>query len=98
MEIKYKNKQIERVCTNRKAAERKHGSEMAEIIFQRIGQIRTFDTVEELVKYRIGFCHQLSGARKGQYAMKLVQPYRLIFEMIDGVIQIAKIIEIVDYH
>lgn len=36
--------------------------------------------------------------RKGQYAVDLVHPYRLIFEKKDGEIQIANIVEIVDYH
>ena len=36
--------------------------------------------------------------RKGEYAMDLVQPYRLVFEKTGEEIQVAKILEIVDYH
>lgn len=40
----------------------------------------------------------MKGNRKEQYAMDLVHPYRLVFEKEGDEIQIACIIEIVDYH
>ena len=51
-----------------------------------------------LIQYRIGRCHELKGKRKKQYAMDLVHPYRLIFERRGTEIQIAYIMDIVDYH
>lgn len=56
------------------------------------------DTVEEMLQFHIGRCHLLKGNRKGQYAMDLVHPYRLVFEKIGNEIQIANVMEIVDYH
>lgn len=64
----------------------------------RIDQIRASETVEEMIRYRIGRCHPLKGSRDGQYAVDLVHPYRLVFEKQGEVIQIAHIMEIVDYH
>ena len=71
---------------------------MAELIHLRIDQLNAAETVEEMIKFSIGRCHQLNGNREGQYALDLVHPYRLIFVKIDDQIQIVKIIEIVDYH
>ena len=71
---------------------------MAEKIHLRIKQILAADSVEILLQYKIGRCHQLKGNRKEQYAMDLVHPYRLVFEKKGNEIQIAKIMEIVDYH
>ena len=51
-----------------------------------------------MVKYRIGRCHQLKNNRKEQFAVDLVHPYRLVFEKKGEDVQIAFIIEIVDYH
>nr|DAK59360.1 MAG TPA: XRE family transcriptional regulator [Caudoviricetes sp.] len=51
-----------------------------------------------MVRYKIGRCHPLLGNRKGQYAVDLVQPFRLVFEQIGAEIRIANILEIVDYH
>lgn len=98
MQVEYKNKQIAKICTNIHEAEKKHGREMAEKVHLRIKQILATPSVETLIKYRIGRCHQLKGKRKEQYAMDLVHPYRLVFEKKGNEIQIACIMEIVDYH
>lgn len=71
---------------------------MAELIHLRIDQLNAAETVEEMINFSIGRCHQLNGNREGQYALDLVHPYRLIFVKIDDQIQIVKIIEIVDYN
>ena len=94
MKVEYKNKSIEKVCTNASFAIKKHGSDMAEKINQRIGEIIAADSVEQM----IGRCHQLHQNRKSQYAVDLVHPYRLIFEKKENQISIVNIIEIVDYH
>lgn len=98
MDITYKNKKMEKICTDAKTAERSYGLEMAKKIHQRIDEITAADSVEMLVQFHIGRCHPLSQNRKGQYAMDLVHPYRLVFEKSGNKIQIAKILEIVDYH
>jgi proteic killer suppression protein len=79
-------------------AKKEHGEHMAEKIDQRIGEIRAADSVEQMVQFKIGGCHPLHHDRKGQYAVYLVHPYRLIFEQKDNTIQIVTINEIVDYH
>ena len=71
---------------------------MANKIDQRIGEITASDTVEFMIQFRIGRCHPLHNNRKGQYAVDLVHPYRLEFEINGNEIQIANIMEIVDYH
>ena len=98
MQIKYKNRRIEKVCTNAYEAEKKHGKEMAEKIQMRIDQISAALSVEMMLQFKIGRCHPLLGNRKNQYAVDLVHLYRLVFEKIGNEIQIANIIEIVDYH
>lgn len=86
------------MCTNACEAERKHGREMAEKIQLRIDQISAALSVEMMIQFKIGRCHPLKGNRKNQYAVDLVHPYRLVFEKIGDQIQIANIMEIVDYH
>ena len=98
LDITYKNKKIKKVCTDAKTAERTYSQEMADKIHQRIDEIDASDTVEEMVQFHIGRCHPLKQNRKGQYAMDLVHPYRLVFEKNGDEIQIANILEIVDYH
>ena len=63
-----------------------------------LNEISAADTVEEMIEYHIGRCHQLTEDRKGEYAVDLVHPYRLVFTKKGEEIQIARIMEIVDYH
>ena len=98
MEIRYKNKKIEKICTEVKTAEKAYGREMAEKIHQRIDEITASETVDMMILFHIGRCHALSQNRKGQFAVDLVHPYRLVFKKDDAEIQIVKILEIVDYH
>ncbi len=98
MDISYRTNKLEKVCTEASIAERKYGIEMAEKLQQRIDQIKAADSVETLIKFKIGRCHPLHQNRKEQYAMDLVHPYRLVFEKIGNITKIVKIIEIVDYH
>lgn len=96
--VKYKSNKLERVCTNYSFAKKEYGDRMAILIHQRLDQIRSATSVEMLVQFSIGRCHPLQGNRKGEYAMDLVQPYRMIFEQNDKEIQVVKIIKIEDYH
>ncbi len=98
MQIEYRNKCLEKVCTDASVAIKKYGIEMAEKIDQRIGEIKAADSVEQMIQFGVGRCHPLKGDRIGQYAVDLVHPQRLIFTKREDEIQIVKIMEIKDYH
>lgn len=98
LEITYKNKKIEKECTDPKTSDKIYGANMTEKLHLRIDQISAADSVEEMLEFRIGRCHALTNNRKGQFAVDLIHPYRLIFTKLGNNIQIAHIIEIVDYH
>ena len=98
MTVEYKSRSIEKVCTQASVATRQYGVRMAELIQQRIDEIKAADSVEQMIQFKIGRCHALTQNRKGQYAVDLVHPKRLVFEQNGKDIQIANIIEIADYH
>ncbi len=98
MYITFKNKKLEKICTDAKTADRTYGKRMSAKIKQRMDEIRAADTVEMMIRFHIGRCHSLTQDRNGQYAVDLVHPYRLVFETNGDEIQIANILEIVDYH
>ncbi|MBQ4479249.1 MAG: type II toxin-antitoxin system RelE/ParE family toxin [Victivallales bacterium] len=98
MQIEYRTRQLELVCTSIPVAERRYSERMAERIHLRIEQIRAAENIGELLRQRLGRCHALSGDRAGQYAMDLAHPFRLIFIGYGDHLQIAEIQEIVDYH
>lgn len=96
--VTYKNKSLEKICTDFSEAVRKYGTKIAEKIHLRINEISAATSIEMMIQFHIGRCHRLTGNRNGQYSVDLAQPYRLIFTVKDDEVQIAKIIEIVDYH
>ena len=98
LKINYKSNSLGRVCTNYSVAQRKYGERMARLIHQRVDELHASDSIEMLVQYSIGRCHQLEGDRKGEYAMDLVHPYRLIFEQNKTDVKVVRIINIEDYH
>lgn len=104
MKVTFQTKKLEKQCTIAKETKKVYGNQMADLIHQRIDQIKASENVEELVKFRIGRCHPLHNEnnkrrkRVNQYAMDLIHPYRLVFEKKENTIQIANIVSIEDYH
>lgn len=98
LQIEYKTKRLEKICMSAAEAEKRHGHEMALKIHQRIDEISAAPNVEMMIQFKIGRCHPLKGNRENQYAVDLVHPYRLIFEKKGNEVQIANIMEIVNYH
>ncbi len=98
LRITYKTRKLKEECTNFSTAKKNHGDSMAVLIHQRIAELNAADSVQMLVKFRIGKCHPLVGDRKGQYAMDLVQPYRLVFKLSEEESQVVQVIKIEDYH
>lgn len=98
LQILFKNQRLEAYCTNLKKATKKYGLPMAYKIQQRIQEIKDAESVELMIQYQIGHCHALTGDRRGQYSVRLVGGYRLIFTYKNNEINIVLIEEIVDYH
>ena len=81
----------------------KFGDQNAHLIIKRIGELQVASTLDEMPP--AARPHPLSGNHKGQYAVDLKQPFRLIFSPIDPedpndrrTIKAICILEITDYH
>ena len=86
------------MCTDASAAEKKYGREMAGKIQQRIDEICASESVEQMIQFHVGRCHPLHQNRQNQHAVDLVHQMLLVFEKQGVEVQIANIIEIIDYH
>ena len=98
LEVTFTNARIKKVCTQASIARKKHGHRIAQALQQRISEIESAKSVEEMIQWKIGRCHKLSHNRKESYAVDLDKLVRLVFRVIENGVQIAEIIEIVDYH
>ena len=98
MDIKYKSKKLETICTNYSEAKKKYGQAMAAKIHLRIDQLKAVENVETMINSKIGRCHLLNPKEDRRYALDLEGLYRLVFSKEGGKVQVVCIEEIVDYH
>jgi proteic killer suppression protein len=88
-----------------------YGSKMAKIIKRRMDDLKAAEKLEDIPVHPPHRRHQLLGNRDEQFAVDLIHPYRLIFEVnndpiprkedhgIDlNKVTAIKILEVEDYH
>lgn len=111
MEIGFRTRRLERIFSSEREIRRTYGDTMAAVIRRRITLLIRANSLTEVSTLPPERRHSLSGRRRGQYAIDLAHPYRLIFEPnhdpvprredggvdTDHVTSIT-IIEVVDYH
>lgn len=111
MEIYFKTKRLAKICNNKKEAIKKHGTRMANILQQRMFELKAAKSLHDISKLPPARCHQLSGNRNNQLSVDLEHPFRLLFIpaneplplLSDGGFDLKKIteieiIEITDTH
>lgn len=103
MKLEYKSNALEKECSDFAKATRSYGDKCATLLHRRIRELKSSDSLEDMVKYRIGRCHPLKGDLAGKYALDLEHPYRLIVEPITDSsstcgIRVVRLLEVDDYH
>jgi toxin HigB-1 len=111
MEICFSSKKLRKLCNSEKEMRAKYGKPLAERLQQRLAEFRAADTLDDINRLPPARCHELSQDRKGQLAVDLVHPKRLIFEpdhyplpcKPDGGLDWSHVtsicvIDIIDYH
>ncbi|HEY3315122.1 MAG TPA: killer suppression protein [Bacillota bacterium] len=111
MDIYYRGKALGRVLNSKERLIRKYGSERGQMIMRRMFQLLDADNLADFSRLPQTRFHPLRENRKGQYAVNVGYPFRLVFEpagerlelTADGSVDLSKItviriIEVVDYH
>ena len=108
MYIFFRNRKIEKICNNPKQAKLAYGQKCCNKLNQRLSEILACENFDILSKLPNNGFHSLKGDRKGQYALRIEDPMRLIVAPVVGDakgyetnfsnIKELIIIEIVDYH
>ena len=80
MYIEFKKKKLRKQCESFAALRKAFGDIIARQVVKRLNALKAADCIEDLDPLPPTRCHPLKGNRKGQYAMNVGQPYRLIFE------------------
>ena len=111
MDISFRTSKLTKTFNSEKALKQEYGERMARAIMIRLAVLRNAQALSRVPTTPPDRCHLLTGRRKGQYAVDLVHPQRLIFEpnhdpvplRDDGGIDTDEvtaitIIDVVDYH
>ncbi len=111
MVIVYKTSKLEKECNEAKLMVKKHGPVRAKLLQKRLTELRAAAVLVDIFRLPQVRCHELRENRKGELAVDLDHPYRLIFEPADEPIPTKpdggldwtrvtsiRIIEIKDYH
>ncbi|HBE01803.1 MAG: hypothetical protein A2096_14415 [Spirochaetes bacterium GWF1_41_5] len=111
MEISFRTIKLEKIFNDYKKLVQEYGLENAKKISLRMAVLQNALCLNDIPKLPPDRCHELSGERKGEFAVDIKQPRRLIFKPAhepipyqeDGSIDLRKItkvqiIEVGGYH
>lgn len=111
MVIEFASKRMQKACSSGKHMRKEWGDQMARKLQQRLTELEAAETLADVALLPSLRCHELGGDRKGQLAVDLVHPHRLVFvpahdpppTKADGGLDWAKVtgivvVEVVDYH
>ncbi len=104
MRLEFTSNKLKRNCENFESLKASYGKDSARKIFQRMQELEAADSLKELPIN--ASAHKLIGDKKGQFAVDIKQPFRIIFEPIDdfdiediGSIKAVRILELSEnYH
>lgn len=86
MQVSYKNKRIEKQCTNLREAKKAYSEKVAIKLLKRVHFLMAAENLESVINYPIHHFHDLKGNREGLYAIDVDGrrgSYRLLLS-IDG--------------
>ena len=111
MDITFRTRKPEKTFNSAVALKRAYGARMAKVIMIRLAVLRAARNLALVPTSRPERVHRLRGDRHDQYAVDLVHPYRLVFELDhaplprveDGGVAAEQvtaivIVEVIDYH
>jgi proteic killer suppression protein len=110
VDILFQTRRLEKQCSSETTLVKTFGAKRAKKIRLRLDQLRAADHLQ-IMRTLPGRCHELTENRKGQLAVDLDGPNRLIFEPADnpqplkedggldwGRVTAIRILEVEDYH
>jgi len=98
MEVQFRTPKLKKRYEDSGAAEKAYGEQVARRYIQRINIIKYAHDIGDLKRSPGLRCHQLKGDRKGQWAVRLTEFYRLIFTLVGEQLNIVRIEEVSKHY
>lgn len=80
MEVSFLTGKLAKLCNSEAEMRAKLGPRMAQKLKTRLAELAAAETLEDMRQLPVARCHELTQDRKGQLAVDLVHPKRLVFE------------------
>jgi proteic killer suppression protein len=110
LQISFAKRRLQKTCEEHRSLQKEHGDGCAKKIAARLADLRAASSLGDF-RHLPGGCHELSGDRDGQLALKLPDGKRLIIRPFENpaptkqdggldwsAVDAIEIVEIVDYH
>lgn len=104
MEISFINSKLQKTCEDQGKLKAKFGSLQAQRIIRRINELQAAANLYDITQLPQARLHPLQGDRKGQFAVDIIHPHRIILSPLNGdvadlkTVTIVEINAILDYH
>lgn len=111
MDIHFRTSRLAKMFSARNALIRQYGEQRAKMIMIRMGVLQAASCLAEVPSAPPDRCHELTGDRKGEFAVDLGHPWRLMFRpahepvprKADGGIDLSRVTAVTitsveDYH
>jgi proteic killer suppression protein len=107
MELRFKTVKLKKQCEEPTEAQKQFGLRIGNKLTQRVSELQSAVTLDDIARIPAARLHRLKGSRKNEYAMDLVNQYRLVIvPILEGdadinvlaSIKIVRIEEVTDYH
>lgn len=98
MQVKFRNKRLEKCFLESKKAIRAFGNDVGRRYIQRIQIIQSAPDLAALMKAPGLHCHPLTGDRAGEWSVTLIDRVRLIFTFEDDTMTIVQIEEVSKHY
>jgi len=98
VQVTFRNKKLEKCYGGYKSACREWGNDVARKYIQRIDIIQETANMKDLCALPGLNCHELKGNRAGQYAIRLLGFWRLIFTLRDKQMEIVRVEEVSKHY
>lgn len=81
MDILFKTSKLQKECTDAKQMLKRYGPLRSKLFQKRLIELRAASVLDDMRRLPQVRCHELREGRKGELAVDLDHPYRLIFEV-----------------
>jgi proteic killer suppression protein len=80
MEVVFRTRKLQKASNSEDLLKREYGAENGRLIMRRLLVLHVANSLDDVPREKPVRCHALEGDRKGQFAVDVKHPFRIVFE------------------